>query len=87
MTIYDGTAEVGPVPTITQIYAYDRLRVITDAQHFIVPVILLLAAVFVWLSLRLVFGGSAGRLRTLIGLWFEAKERELRKRAGKQEPP
>jgi hypothetical protein len=47
--------------------------------------ILLLAALLFWLGLRLIFAHSHGRFRRLFALWFEAKERELRTRAGKQD--
>lgn len=67
--------DLGP-PRMSDVQAYDRLRVITDAHQFIVPIILLLAALLLWFSLR----RPAGRLRRLVGLWFEAKERELRAR-------
>jgi hypothetical protein len=38
---------------------------------------------FLWLILRLLFARSGSRMRRIIGLWFEAKERELRRRTRK----
>jgi hypothetical protein len=81
-TTPDATAEI----KVSDIYKYERMRVITDAHSFIAPVIFFLGAVFLWLSLRLLFARSAGRIRRLIGLWFAAKEHELSARAGKQKP-
>lgn len=63
---------------MSDLLSYDRLRVITDAQHFIVPVLFFLAALFAWLALRLLFAGSAAQIRRLIGLWLEVKLARLR---------
>lgn len=52
-------------PTMTGILAYDRLRVITDAHQFIVPLIWLAVAVVVLLLARTVFAGSIKRMRDL----------------------
>jgi hypothetical protein len=78
--------DFGPLKA-SDLYNYDRWRVLTDAHRFIVPTILCLAALFLWLALRLVFVGSVGRMRRLIRLWFEVKEHELRTRAGRGRPP
>jgi hypothetical protein len=70
--------DAGPIKA-SDMYAYDRLRVITDAHSFIVPGLILLAAFFLWLSLRLL---GVGRIGRLLKLWLAAKERELKTRAG-----
>jgi hypothetical protein len=71
-----------PPLTTSDIARYEKLRVITDAHTFVVPLILLAAAIFLFFSLRLVFARDGGRVRRLIALWFEAKERELKSRIG-----
>lgn len=67
----------------SDLHVYDRLRVITDGHHFIVPLILLGAAVIVLLAARLVAARGAGRLGRLFWLWLDAKETELRARGRK----
>lgn len=61
---------------------YDRLRVITDAHDFIVPLILLAAAITFWAGMRYLLPPQ-GTVKRMIALWWEAKERELKTRAGR----
>jgi hypothetical protein len=75
--------DFGPI-TASDIYRTEHLRMITDAHSFLVPLILLAAAIVLWLTVRFVFGGAITRLRRFASLWFEAKESELRARAGKR---
>lgn len=64
--------------------AAEHLRAIAAEKQVVIAVAVMLAALFVWLALRLMFARSAGRIRRLIGLWLEAKEHELRTRAGRK---
>jgi hypothetical protein len=79
MTIYDGSPTPGPVPPISELIAH-------DAQALLAPAMFLLGAVFLWLALRLVLRRDPGRIRRLLGLWLDAKERELQRRAGREGP-
>lgn len=69
----------GPITTCDLAH-YERLRVITDAHTFIVPMIWLGAALLVFLTVRFLFGGAVTRMRRLAVLWVDAKEAELRAR-------
>jgi hypothetical protein len=53
----------------------------TGAWRFIVPLILLGAAIFIWLTVRNLIRADGGRVGRLVRLWFDAKERELRERS------
>lgn len=71
MTIYtDGLRVAQPDRPITEYWAYDKLRVITDAKDFIVPALWFGAAVFFWLGMRLLFAPSARHLRRRLGSWL-----------------
>jgi hypothetical protein len=69
--------DLGPIRA-SDLYTYDRLRVFTDVQASIVPLILLGAAIFIWLTVRILIRADGGRIGRLVKLRFDAKERELR---------
>jgi hypothetical protein len=71
--------DMGPI-TASDLCRYNWLRIVTDAHSLIAPALFLVGALLIFLAVRFVFAGSVMRLRVLITLWAEAKERELRAR-------
>jgi hypothetical protein len=67
----------------SDLYRVEKAKMITDAHAFLVPLIWLAVAIVLLLVVRMLKGG---RLFRMVGLWLDAKERELSRRASRFEP-
>jgi hypothetical protein len=66
----------------SDLYRVEKAKMITDAHTFLVPLIWLAVAIVFLLAVRMLRGG---RLFRIVGLWLDAKERELKQRAERSE--
>lgn len=69
----------------SEVQQADHARTVAQLEHVFEAALFFLGALILWLAFRAMFARSGGRMRRIFGLWLEAKERELRQRAGKSD--
>jgi hypothetical protein len=74
--------DFGPM-TLTDICIADRRHIVEALIHLFAAIICLAAALIWWFGLRLILVDRGGRIRRIVGLWLEAKEQELLRKAQK----